>query len=146
MVYIYGMPPQCHYGFHGLWQLLYCAIHTHAVVVGLLSPASIEWFIEGQASCGRVILPFPHPLPLPSCQQVVSLSRSPCVAGRPNWRESVRGRSQIIWQREGLVLYKSFNILYLWPYNSFSVFNMYIVQCFVHIYTIVINVNVSLQL
>ncbi len=60
--------------------------------------------------------------PSPSHQQVVSLSQSSCVSlvklsdgrGGRGW-----GRSQIIWQRESLVLYKSF-ILSAWLYYCCS--------------------------
>jgi hypothetical protein len=59
-----------------------------------------------------------NPLPL-SRQQVVSLSQSSCVfpveLTKGRGRAWGRGRSQIIRLREGLVFYKSFNSLWIYP-------------------------------
>ncbi len=65
----------------------------------------IDLFIEDQAFSWWYDLTPPHPLPpLPSRQQVVSLSQSQCVAGRAYWREWLRGGggSQITHSRESL--------------------------------------------
>ncbi len=83
-----------------------------------VKPESIQWFIEDQAfsrSYDFDLAPSQPSSPL-SHQQVVSLSHSSCASpveltdgrgGRGWWR------SQIIRPRESLVLYKSFNTLWV---------------------------------
>jgi hypothetical protein len=104
------------------WLILEACTHTYppyparaelANWRGAATAESIEWFVEGQAflrSCIMIRL-LAHPLPLLSSQQnCLSFSVFLCVASRANWRERRRGwaRSQIIWPRESLALYKLF--------------------------------------
>jgi len=76
-------------------------------------PKSIEWFIEDQAFSPS----YDFATPLPSSSLIppancLSLSVLLCVTGRAYWRER-GGRSQIIRQRESLVLCKSLYTLWL---------------------------------
>ncbi len=82
-------------------------------VTSNIQSESIEWCLEDQAFSPSYDLTPPHPLPLGS---TVSFSVLLCVAGRFYGRGERRvwGRSQII-RRESLVLYKSFNTLYIQP-------------------------------
>ena len=90
------------------------------VVVFLPRPKSIEWFTENQAFSPSYDLA-PLPLPQPLSQQwarPVTHRKERQLADRRGGRGW--GRSQIIWRRESLALYKSFNTLWLWRSPSSS--------------------------
>jgi hypothetical protein len=63
--------------------------------------------------------------PTPSHQQVVSLTQSSCVSPLAFCRRGERGwvRSQIRRRRESLVLYKSFNTLWVHTSHKHQLFN-----------------------
>ncbi len=81
------------------WNCLTSGTRTSNLIFCVVDPPinikteSIEWHIEDQASCGRIIQLLAHPLPSPSpvsnCLSFCPL----CVAGRANWRESVGERA-----------------------------------------------------
>ncbi len=78
-------------------------------------PESIKWFTENQAFWLSYDLVPPPPHPPLSRHEVVSLSQSSCLSPvQLTDRRGVRrrGRSQIIWRRESLALYKSLNTLW----------------------------------
>jgi hypothetical protein len=86
---------------------------------------SILWYIEDQAFSPSYYLA-PRP-PLPPLQSACCLSFSVflCVAFRAYCRERGKGgRSQIIRQRESLILYKSFNTLLFYLCSTNTLFKL----------------------
>jgi hypothetical protein len=80
------------------------------------APDSVEWFVEDQAFLPSHDLAPPPPLPHFVMHQVVSLSQSSCLSPVELTDRGVGwGRSQIIWQRESQVLFKSFRALCFTP-------------------------------
>ncbi len=78
-----------------------------------LRAEGIEGFIEDQAFYLSYDLAPPPPPPSLMSASCLSISVSLCVAAdRSYWRER-RGRSQNIWRLDSLVLYKSYNTLWL---------------------------------
>ncbi len=101
----------------------------YIVTGGWLHAESIGWFIEEQAFLRWYHLAPPPPPPLPfSSQQVVSLSVFLCMVGRAYWLWGGArgwGRSQIIRPpRERLVLYKSFNSLWVHGREHWMIYDL----------------------
>ncbi len=67
---------------------------------------------QGYRPWGGMIRLLAHTLPLPVPQLLVSLSQSSCVSPVELLAGGRGARSQIIWARESLALYKSFNTLW----------------------------------
>ncbi len=110
-----------HFFFRGGWFVVCVHPILDWSVVEYSKPGSIEWFIEDQTFCSRLLAHPLHPtLPAAVC---LSLSVFLCVAGRAYWEGwgegGGGGKSQVIRQRENMALYKSFNPLCSKLYHHF---------------------------